>query len=278
MPFTMSRARSVMVKGRLYVGGGEADTDEERCTVMVYDERGGWSRLPRYHARYFGMAVLNNQLILAGGQVTSNYKTTNWLTVWDTQEWTYPYPPMYTPRECPALAAHNKWLIAAGGYDGGGYLTACEIMDGSIKQWFSASPLPVGCTDMTSAIIEDELYLMGGDPSSKQVLSVSLSSITSPSISQVLWRNLPDTPFESSAAFAFHGSLLAVGGTNNNLTRTSAIHAYKPESEKWVKIGDLPTKRSSCTCTLLPSGKIIIAGGYDSNANRISQVDLATVL
>ena len=179
MPFAMSRTRSVVVQGMVCVGGGEADTDEDRCTVMVYDQRGGWSRLPRYHARYFGMAVLNNQLILAGGQDTFNYKTTNWLTVWDTQQWTYPYPPMHTSRESPALVTYNKWLVVAGGYDGGSYLTTVEIMDGNNKQWFSAAPLPVGCTDMTSAIIEDEFYLMGGDPASKQTLSGSLSNIAS---------------------------------------------------------------------------------------------------
>ena len=40
---------------------------------------------------------------------------------------------------------------------------------------------------------------------------------------------------------------------------------------------EIPTEREDCTCCLLPSGKIFVAGGRDKDG-RTSRVDVATVL
>ena len=88
----------------------------------------------------------------------------------------------------------------------------------------------------------------------KQVFQVSLPAITSQAVSQ--WYNLPDTPLEFSAALTANGSLLAVGGRRGQGDYSSAIHLYQPERGLWVKVGDLPTARFSCSCTLLPSGEM----------------------
>ena len=136
---------------------------------------------------------------------------------------------------------------------------------------------------MVSAIVGDEWYFMGGYSElagNKQVFHVSLPVITSRAVSwsptnPALWHTLPDMPLYYSAALALHGSLLAVGGYHNQ-HYSSAIHLYQPGRGEWVKVGDLPTARSSCSCTLLPSGEILVAGGWDDNS-RISRVDVATV-
>ena len=277
----MGFLHSVVVQGRLYVGGGLTDKEEHHNTVMVYEQRVGWRTLLRYQYQRFAMAVLQDQLTLVGGIEPSTNKRTNQIAVWDTKRWTYPYPPMPTPRSQSAVATYVKWLMVAGGYDGGRCLTTVEIMDATNLQWFTATPLPVECRDMTSAIVEDECYFMGGFTDhlqpNNQVFHVSIPAITSQAASQsaitpVQWHTLPDTPLACSAALALHGSLLAVGGRP---IPSSAIHLYQPESGQWVKVGDLPTARDSCSCTLLPSGEILVAGGY--NISFISRVDVASV-
>ena len=283
----MGFLHSVVAQGKVYVGGGSTDIEEDEYTVMVYEQRVGWRTLPRYQYQRFAMAVLQDQLTLVGGFEPSTSKRTNQIAVWDTKRWTYPYPPMPTPRSQSAVATYVKWLMVAGGYDDGKHLTTVEIMDATDKQWFSATPLPVGCRDMTSAIVAEECYFIGGftdifEPN-KQVFHVSIPAITSQAASQsaitpVQWHTLPDTPFAWSAALALHGSLLAVGGRYGNSligNSSSAIHLYKPESRQWVKVGDLPTARFSCSCTLLPSGEILVAGGR--NISFISRVDVASV-
>ena len=215
-------------------------------------------------------------------------RVTNRISVWDSQRWTHPYPYMPTPRHSPAVATYINWLVVAGGSDGDGHLITVEIMDTTNKQWFTAVPLPVGCYDMTSAVVGDECYFMSGSTRpatvTKQVFHGTLPDITSQTVSQSTsststppqWHTLPDTPLEYSAALALHGSLLAVGGCHDRQHRSSAIHLYQPGSRQWVKVGDLPTARSHCSCTLLPSGEILVVGGWDNNG-RISRVDVASV-
>ena len=286
----MAFLHSVVAQGRVYVGGGATDKGEDDHTVMLYEQGAGWRTLPRYQYCRFAMAVLQDQLTLVGGQDPSTRKVTNQIAVWDSRQWTQPYPPMPTPHHSPAVVAYIKWLMVAGG-SGDIYfhcLSTVEIMDTTNKQWFTTTPLPVRCRDMRSAIVGEECYFMGGftdqsNKPNKQVFHVSISAITSqaPSqstISPVQWHTLPDTPLALSAALALHGSLLAVGGRRSTEDPSSAIHLYQPGSGQWVKVGDLPTARDSCSCTLLPSGEILVAGGFTSQGSSyISRVDVAPV-
>ena len=80
------------------------------------------------------------------------------------------------------------------------------------------------------------------------------------------WHALPAPPPERSAALSFCGSVLALVGLHGNKIST-VIHAYQPATNNWIKVGDLPCPQYACSSTLLPSGKILIAGGVDSNWN-----------
>ena len=278
----MGYLHSVMAQGRVYVGGGIADKGEDDHTVMVYEQGAGWRTLPRYQYMQFAMAVLQDQLTLVGGCESSFWKVTNQIAVWDSRQWTYPYPPMPTPRLKSAVVTYIKWLVVAGGYGGFELLTAVEIMDSTNKQWFTTTPLPVRCRSMTSAIVAEECYFMGGftdQVPNKQVFHVSISAVTS-KVTPVQWHTLPDTPLALSAALALRGSLLAVGGRHSSEYSCSAIHLYQPGSGQWVKVGDLPTARDACSCTLLPSGEILVAGGYNkqgSSSCYISRVDVGSL-
>ena len=65
MPFGMGYyVQSVMVQGKLYVGGGYAGSGGGDYTVMEYDTSSGqWATLPPYRARDFAMTVISNQLV-----------------------------------------------------------------------------------------------------------------------------------------------------------------------------------------------------------------------
>ena len=131
----------------------------------------------------------------------------------------------------------------------------------------------MSCCNMTSAIVHQELFLVGGSLTT-EALAVSLPDITRSSVhttststsDSVQWRSLPAPPLKSSAAIAVSGSVLAIGGYDNEskYNTTTAIHVYQPATNSWEKVGDLPSPRSACSSTLLPSGEILVAGGRDS--------------
>ena len=229
------------------------------------------------------MTVINHHLTLVGGGV-SRGEVTNQLAVYEpsSQHWTYPYNPMPTPRHRPAVLMYDIWLLVAGGYGATWTnLATVELFNTSMNQWLATSSLPRPCDLLTSAIVEDYGYLV---MYSKQVFRVSLPDIISQTVDQstaskspALWCRLPDTPLSCSMAISLHGYLLAVGGYHDNHTRTD-IHLYQPESEQWTKVGDLPNAREYCSCVVLPSGELLVAGGQESYVELTSRVDVAPVL
>ena len=162
LPFAMSFPCSVVVQGRVYVGGGVAEKTDDEHSVMVYKQGEGWKRLPRYRYRFFAMAVLQDQLTLVGGEDSSTHKVTNQISVLhsQSQRWTYPYPPLSTRRFRPGVATYTKWLVVVGGENNGTYLNSVEIMNTTNKQWFTATPLPMGC----SAQLRVTTYLLWSLP------------------------------------------------------------------------------------------------------------------
>ena len=245
--------------------------------ILRYDPHTNNFTKLQYQYCNFTITELTHQLVVVGGKDMSTRKTTNKVSVWSPSQrsWTQPYPAMNTPRYWPAVSTYHQRLVVAGGSDGG-FLVSVEILNTSVShcQWLSATGLPVSCS-LSAAITHGTLYLLGGSLG-KQVLSVSLSALTQNTKPPAVWRTLPDAPLEGSTAIAVHGSLLAVGGSHGG-QRSSAIHVYDQEKNKWNKVGDLPTERQNCACCLLPSGEFLVAGGYDRNGNWTSRMDVAAV-
>ena len=291
MPFVMiGNPRSVLLRRKLYVGGGITDKRKDEQTVIVYDlDSDEWSKLREYQFRYFAMAAVSGKLVLIGGSDPDNQKTTNQLAVWDedSQCWTHPYHAMQTACTSPAVAVYNHYLIVAGGCgDGGSDLTRVEVLDTRTNRWYNGASLPKGCRQMTSAIVGDMWYLMGGFTESgatKVLFRASLSALTSAAVSQSasvaapVWSTLTEAPLKLSRALSLQGSLLAVGGKDDRFKKSSAIHHYQAATENWVKVGELPTARCSCACAALPSGGFLVAGG-SGGTGRLSRVDMATIV
>jgi len=287
MPCAMADLQSVTVRQKVFVGGGFTDSfyGDDVHTVYEYNEANNkWISLPRYNCVRFAMMILTDKLTLVGGFNTSTGEATNQVAVCEgegtSRGWTHPYPPMTTPRRSPAVATYGDRLVVAGGRYGVDLATV-EVLNTTPHQWLSASPLPVGCSSMTSVIVNQELFLLGGTLTS-EALVVSLPDIMRNSVHStttnrsVQWRSLPAPPLERSATLSLCGSVLAIGGNHGNKSST-AIYVYQPATNNWNKIGDLPCSRYACSSTLLPSGHILVAGGFDSNGKRTSRVDAATL-
>ena len=274
--------QTALLQKNIYVGGGNASNLSDNSTIQVYNiDKGKWYRLPlRYSCRWFAMTVINSYLTLVGGYDPSTRKVTNKLAVYDplSKAWTYPYHPMLTARWGSAVVTYDIWLLVAGGFDAAWTnLVTVELLNVSTNQWMSTSPLPRPCGYMSSTVDLDYWYLI---TACKQVFSVFLPNLVSQTdckyTNSKLWCRLPDTQLENSAAIAFRGSLLAVGGRQDNGTSSTAIHTYQSESEKWTRVGDLPAPRTYCSCIALQSGEMLVVGGESYSLS--SRVDVATVL
>ena len=156
--------QSVVVKEKVYVGGGLTDRRNDDHIVIEYDiSSGKWAKLPPYRAQGFAMTVINNQLVLVGGK--EHEQDSKVLGVWraEGKEWTHPYPHMSTARSWCSAVVYNEWLVVAGGY-GNSYmiLSSVEVMNTVTKQWYAALPTPTPWTETKTAIVGDTCYFMGG--------------------------------------------------------------------------------------------------------------------
>ncbi len=271
MPIKMSRSvQSVVIGDTVYVGGGWTDIDRDRCTVMQL-EQDQWTILPEYTARCFAMTSLANRLVLVGGHDPRYNQPTNQLAVFNSGRWTHPYPPMSIARYCSTAVSFNNNIIVAGGWIVAGRISSVEVLDVASRRWYIAQSLPNARNDMKSTLIGNTLYLMGGwdhTGATKTVYHVDLNELIAKALSNLdthtLWQTLQEVPLEYSAPLSIGRSLLAVGGRVNdrrNPVSSSSIFLYQPDTRRWVKVGDLLTARYRCTCSVLPSGEVIVAGG-----------------
>ncbi len=269
MPIKMGDSvQSVVIGDTVYVGGGFAVNDRDRCTVMKL-EQDQWTKLPEYTAKYFAMTSLANRLVLVGGNNPRNKKRTNQLAVFESGEWTHPYPPMNIARSSSTAVSFNNRIIVAGGDDDKERTSSVEVLDVASRRWYIAQSLPNPRSSLKSTLIGNTLYLMGGYDhtlsATKTVYHVDLTELVAKAHSNLdtptLWQTLQEAPLFWSAPLSIGRSLLAVGGLDDRVNPSSSIHLYQPDTRRWVKVGDLPTARYNCTCSVLPSGEVIVAGG-----------------
>ena len=279
--------QSVIVQGTVYIGGGDAGLGSPNdYIVMAYETSSGkWATLPPYRARDFAMTVINNHLVLVGGRERLRGDKIKVAGVWrpDSKEWTHPYPDMFTPRSNCSAVAYKEWLVVAGGVgEGWGDLSFVEVLNTDTKQWSAAPPTPTPWNGKKTAVVGDFCYFIGGlimGVSTNEVFRLSfpalLSQLNKRSDSEI-WKEMPKLPVISSTPLSISGSLLAVGGRDKD-GAASGIHLYQPDTDEWVKVGDLPTPQWNCACTMLTDSELFVAGGWDGYL-RLKGADILSLI
>ena len=283
-PEGFSGAEAVVIGESVYVRGGGT-----WCKIFQYSwRRGVWSTLPECPVKYFGLTQFMGRLTTVGGQDRAGSATARvYEFVSESQRWQESLPPMPTARWRVTVVAHPSSspkppaIAVCGGWgDGGVVLNTVEVYCHSTSQWHAAEPLPTPLYGLTSASVGDTTYLLGGADrtycSSKQCFQVRLDSLidraashrASPSQHSSLWTTVRDTPLAGSCACSLLGSLVAIGGQDSSPHSTSAVvHLTSSGSWERVRGGDLPEPRYRTTAVCLPSGELMVVGGYDGQTS-----------
>ena len=137
---------------------------------------------------------------------------------------------------------------------------------------------------MKTATVGDMCYYMGGNGAdgytNKDVYRVSLpaliSQVKSRRIDPQIWETISPLNVICSTPLSIGGHLLAFGGELSGSGVTSIQH-YQPDTNKWVKVGDMPSPRYNCTCAVTNNGDILIAGGSKDGSHTCT-CDIASFL
>ena len=245
-----------------------------------------WSTLPRPMVDDFGLGQLSGKLITVGGRENETAVGNVYQFNEESQQWEEsPIPPMPTPRTIPYVITHQSNVAACGGLideEEEEYSAAVEVFMSSTSQWHRAAPLPIPCGVTRCTVIQDTCYL-GAMVTSDEKLQQSVFSSRlfqtlpcdqQPSALQN-WTSLPDQPYLGGALANMGGALLAIGGAEEqNEDLKTTVHAYCPSTSSWVQVGTTPLPCAFSAAQLLPSGQLMLIGGFESKKVHIGTLKL----
>ena len=280
-PAVMLRGSSTIIGETVYVNPSfSRDIYAFHCNTTQ------WSTLPQCPCIDSTLTSINSMLTTVGGKDTTSfwYKTvfTNKVTTHRDHKWVELYPPMPTERCWATVLSTATHVAVMGGLKTSGWISnysldITEVMDMRTKQWSTASPLPYRISLASTTLCGEILYLMGGD-TRYSILSCRFSDLvqstqsTSPSTQKrpssstvathsKLWHNIPDLPVWRSTCVTVQGKVLAIGGIDKQMKRTTSIYELNTDNNEWSHKGHMNIARSDCLATALPDNNILVVGG-----------------
>jgi len=219
---------------------------------------------------WFAMTVLDDKLIIAGGETRSD-EPTNKILVLDEGKWK-DYSEMPTAREAAVAVGYQSMLIVVGGQaliKGSWTLLAItELLDTTNRCWYTCGNFPVSHQQLKAAIVNSTLYLLGGanttdDGSSKPSLQMCTASLDNLSSHQLKWQSLPDISWCYSTPVVLCNLLLTVGGRRSydRSSQTSNVCTFNPLTGMWKQVTNIPSVRSSPAVVIVADNKMLIVGG-----------------
>ena len=295
IPSSMKNAQGVYHNSQLYVGGGFTGSTKADAIVFVYAPGVDmWKLLPNSPHKWFGMALLQSQILLVGGKETNSTKSdyTNKLVVWNGEDhsWASSFPPMQIARASPVAFGHRRWLVVGGGKRGS-LDYSVEVLDSDTKQWCVVPPLPVKCFIHTSALCVNTWYLLRESDGTvfkadvRKLLKYSLQHVhqlhngdaDGQNEDHSNWTQLSKPPVKPIRISILHGCVVvlshSVAGDGH-----IAVHAYFPETRSWSHVGNLPGICANASCVpTTANGPLFILGGDSPDMHYSNKIFKTTL-
>jgi hypothetical protein len=179
-----------------------------------------------------------------------------------------------------ATLLNGGTVLVAGGVDGFQYLplSSAELFSPVTGTVTTTGNLNTARIFNTATLLMNGHVLIAGGSNSNwyQIGAAELYDPASGTFTLTGGLNTART--SHTATLLSNGKVLIVGGwdSNGDLITSDAADSelYDPATGTFVASGTLNTGRDTHTATLLNNGKVLIAGGFDSNSNIIDSAEL----
>ena len=274
-PFSVARSSSVVFGNVVYFCSDNK--------VYCYDSSSGrWSTLPKCPQRSGGLVVVKGLLTMVGGNHLNS--TNKLVSLLDCGKWVEQFPPMTRRRNHVTATTYQNHLIVAGG-SSSDFVTdntdTVEVLstDTLPPVWSIAASLPHPFASGSSTIINDRLYMLGGNDrkdSCRSVFSCSLPELiqSCKALPKVhVWQCDARVPVYGSTCATVYGQLVAIGGKDEHNDVTTAVFQYNRNTHSWSIISHMATARRSCCVAVVDStNQLIVVGGKISKSTDVVEI------
>ena len=297
LPIGMTAPQYVLMNSTLYVGGGQTTKDEDNFRHHIFEYsppdngRIKWKcPFPPCPTKFFGLGELNEKVVVIGGErnadddqivITGEVFVLDGHNLWRSDV----IPAMKTSRSRPCIVSFKQCIAACGGIvtdDHGEKVcsSAVEVYRAGDKEWFKVTSLPNPRAALRVSIIYKTAYFLGGyypnlsSSGETDCISIELENLfQSDNGAQRYWNDqFQEIPFKSSTPANLCGSLLTIGGLNQDQQpqQMDTIYAYCPTVKEWYLVDKLPVRLSSATAITLSDGELMVLGGKTSRGRSAS--------
>jgi N-acetylneuraminic acid mutarotase len=261
----------VLVAGGLGPTGGLAEAE-------VYDPVGfSWTTTqPMNTARRYHTATLlpDGQVLVAAG-FNDNTLEVNTAELYNpTNNAWVPAASMNAARQVhtATLLASGRVLVA-GGYKGDS-LSTSEVYDYANGTWTVTDSLKNGRQSHTATLLPTGKVLLAGGYGTNLLSTAELYDPVSQSFA--LTGSLNNGRWAHTATLLANGQVLVAGGflESTAFYATNSVELYDPTTGKWTLTAPMNLPRGFHTATLLPSGKVLVTGGYTTGRNQTNSAEL----
>jgi hypothetical protein len=271
----------------LVAGGGYASVSGSLASAELYDpDSGSWTPTGNMiEARYGGTATLlpDGRVLVAGG-FGGDGRTLASAELYDpgSGSWTATASMIEARSGTATLLLNGKVLVAGGseynGTSNSGSLSSAELYDADSGSWTPTGNMVEARYGDTATLLPDGTVLVAGGVGTRNI-SLDSAELYDPSTgSWTATGNMVEPHWGHKATLLPDGKVLVTGGASTSLDTfvpLASAELYDPDSGSWTPTGSMITPRWYHTATLLPDGKVLVAGGsYGSVSGSLASAEL----
>jgi N-acetylneuraminic acid mutarotase len=281
----MQFAATRLLDGRVLVVGGGGDAGVLDSAELYDPSTGSWTATGKLHtARYSSTATLlpDGKVLVAGGTIVEHFFNPSVATaeLYDPATGTWaPTGAMHTARsQHVAMLIPGGKVIVVGGMNENDTLSyplsSAEVYDPGSGTWAATHDmLQATAVQTATLLLNGRILVVGGtyEPPTPKFVSpeggiAATAELYDPaSDAWTMTGDLGRTVRGYTATLLLDGRVLVTGGMDRpwigNVPASASAAVYDASTGTWGATSDMLEGRSEHTATLLPDGKVLVAGG-----------------